>query len=120
MSLDQITVNQIFLFIVAASTAVSAYTNIKGKWRNWLHKEIDDVKASVAHVESQMKPNGGSSLFDAVKRTEARVNELATKVDIVEELQTRGKRRDLALRNMAKEVDQIKVDVAELTRKVGA
>ena len=83
--------------VVSAGLASIFYKRIKewvmGAWRKGMvlvnldertkkiEEELSSVKRSNAEILAQLKPNGGSSLFDGVKRIEQGLGKLSEKID---------------------------------------
>ena len=51
-----------------------------GKAVHWVYRWAERIDSSLGYIESEMRFNGGSTMRDAVKRIESRIDHLETTV----------------------------------------
>jgi PAS domain S-box-containing protein len=89
--ISQLDLTQILLFVIttAGSALLIWYRKRLAEWRAFWRgvfdglRSIPDLKADVKGIRYYVAPNGGGSLMDSVKRTEAAVSALAEQVDLM-------------------------------------
>lgn len=89
--ISQLDLTQILLFVVTTvgSALLVWYRKRLAEWRKFWRSVLDGLR-SIPELESNVKgicyyvaPNGGGSLMDSVKRTEAAVGALTEQVDLI-------------------------------------
>jgi PAS domain S-box-containing protein len=89
--LSQLDLTQILLFVITTVGGALAvwyrkrFTEWRKFWRDVLDglRSIPELKADVKGIRYFVAPNGGGSLMDSAKRTEAAVNTLTEQVDLM-------------------------------------
>ena len=89
--LSQLDLTQILLFVVTSvgSALLVWYRKRLAEWKKFWRDVLDglrsipELKADVKGICYYVAPNGGGSLMDSIKRTEAAVSALAEQVDLM-------------------------------------